>query len=468
MCRALKADGLQPGDAVALISRNRPEFIETWMACLRGGFRLTPINWHLTSAEAAYIVEDCEAKICVLEQAFLPVLDHLPSSGRPKMLVIGADQPERDYRRLIEEQSGSRMPKPVLGRTMLYTSGTTGKPKGVLKDRPFVPMPMREGTMFDFRDGDITLLCGPAYHGGPLVFDIAFPLASGAGVSIMQKFDAEEALRRIETDRVTHCHMVATMFQRLLALPREIRESYDLSSLRRVIHGAAPTPPDVKRQMIEWLGPILVEYYAATEANANITISSEEWLRKPGSVGRIAEGSGVLILDEGGVECPPLVPGQIHFPNIAGASTRYYKASEKNAEVFSGSHFTVGDVGYVDEDGYLFLTGRSAELIISGGVNIYPQEIDDAILSHPAVRESCTVGIPNAEWGEEVRAVVSLNEGYEPGDETTRLLIAHLDDKLARFKLPRAIDYVDSIPFSEAGKALRRAVRARYWPRDAA
>ncbi|QNA86323.1 AMP-binding protein [Sphingomonas sp. So64.6b] len=462
---ALRGAGLGEGSPVAALCGNIPEFVEVMLACQRGGLRFTPINWHLAAEEIAYILHDCEAEAWIVQADFA---DKVATDGAAgvdprrtclRLAVEGQIDGFADYAEALATQSGTAPADAVPGRTMLYTSGTTGRPKGVVKAASAALMPMRFPP-FDYRDGDVNLLCGPAYHGGPLAFDLLFPLSSGAGIVMMEKFDARDALALIERHRVTHTHMVATMFQRLLALPFEERTARDLSSLRMVVHGAAPTPPDVKRAMIDWLGPVLWEYYAATEVATKINITSEEWLRKPGSVGKIPDDSGICILDDKGRSCLPGVSGRICFPDTA---TRYHNAPDKNRDVFGGAHFTVGDIGFIDQEGYLFLTGRSAETIISGGVNIYPQEIDNALLGHPAVAQSCTVGVPNREWGEEVRGVVMLASGYDATPALEVDLLDLLRGTLAHYKVPRRIDFVAAIPQSEAGKVLRGQVRSSYW-----
>jgi long-chain acyl-CoA synthetase len=460
----LRSQGLAAGSAVAILCGNVPEFIETVVACQRGGFRYTPVNWHLAPEEVAYILDDCEAEAWIVAAEFGGKVAGVPEERvRAKLAVGGAIPGFDDYAAALAGQSADDPADPVLGKSMLYTSGTTGRPKGVVKDGVLVLLPQREGTRANYHRGDVQLLCGPAYHAAPLAFDIAIPLASGAAVLMMERFDPAEALALIERHRVTHSHMVPTMFQRLLALPKTVREAADTSSLRLIIHGAAPVTPEVKRTMIEWLGPILYEYYASTEASANIGITSEEWLERPGSVGRLLPEFGAKVLDDDGLPCPPGVPGKVSFRQPATGRVSYFKAEDKNREVFAGDYYTVGDIGYVDEDGYLFLTGRSAETIISGGVNIYPQEVDVALESHPAVRQSCTVGVPNAEWGEEVRGVVSLNPGFTPDAELASALIQQCRASLAGYKVPRQIDFVDEVPTSEAGKKERRKVRASYW-----
>lgn len=460
----LRSRGLTAGSPVALVCGNIPQFVETILACQRGGFRYTPVNWHLGPEEVAYILADCGAQAWVVQGEFADRIATADASAVLARLSIGpAIDGFEDYDAAIDCQSGDDPDDPVLGKSMLYTSGTTGRPKGVVKDGVLLLMPQKEGTRADYRRGDVQLLCGPAYHAAPLAFDLMIPLASGAAVAMMDRFDAAQALAAIARRRVTHTHMVPTMFQRLLALPEGERNAADLSSLRLVIHGAAPTPPEVKRAMIDWFGPKLYEYYASTEASANIGITSEEWLERPGSVGRLLPEFGACVLDDQDRPCPPGVPGRVCFRQPATGRVSYFNAEEKNREVFSGDYFTVGDIGYVDADGYLFLTGRSAETIISGGVNIYPQEIDNVLLTHPAVRQSCTIGAPNPEWGEEVRGVVALNPGFAPSPALGEELVDLVRASLASYKVPRGIDFIDEVPQSEAGKVQRMRVRMPYW-----
>ena len=262
---------------------------------------------------------------------------------------------------------------------------------------------------------------------------------------------------------MTRGHFVPIMFQRLLALPKEVRAKYDLSSLRRITHGAAPCPPEVKHATIAWLGPVLSEYYAGSEGGVGFVVSSEDWLRKPGTVGRRPFKEAAKILDERGEECPPNVPGAIYLSLAQQGGFEYFKDASKTDGSRRDGYFTMGDVGYLDEDGYLFLTGRHAETIIAGGVNIYPQEVDNELIKHPAVEDSCTVGVPHDEWGEEVRAVIQLKPGVEPSDELKAEILAFAVAELAKFKVPRGVDFVTDLPRSEAGKIQRNKVRASYW-----
>ncbi|HLK24537.1 MAG TPA: AMP-binding protein [Caulobacteraceae bacterium] len=465
---ALTRAGLAAGDHLALLCGNTPEFVETLAACWRSGLRITPINWHLSPPEVAYIVSDCQAKALIAHADFAAAAGaSLNDNLRCKLAIGGPIEGFASYEAALAAESDADPANPVHGNTMMYTSGTTGRPKGVYRARAMaMPPSWGEGSPKGYKfHEDVNMCCGPAYHAAPLAFDIAQPLNSGITIVLMERFDPEGFLRTVEKYRVTHTHMVSTMFQRLLALPKDVRDKYDISSLRHILHGAAPTPPEVKRAMIDWVGPILVEYYAASEGGGNFLIDSHEWLKKPGSVGKLTPESGTRLVDEHGNDVKQGEVGHIYFPHSPIARFEYFNDPEKTraAELPGGQHFTVGDMGYVDEDGYLFLTGRTAECIISGGVNIYPQEIDNELVKHPAVKDVCTVGVPNDEWGEEVKAVVALHPGFEASPKMAKELLEFIRPSLAGYKMPRSVDFVDEVPRSEAGKVQRRQVRAPYW-----
>ena len=469
LVRALRARGVAPGAGVALLCSNRPEFVETMAACQRGGYRITPINWHLTGKEIGYIVDDCEAEAFLADARFganAIEAAALAPGARVKLAIGGAIDGFEPYEAAVEGQAGGNLSDPQLGSQMLYTSGTTGHPKGVYRRTPPGPSPLLEKLRETaaFKPGeDAALVTGPLYHAAPLALNLLFPLASGVGTVLMDKWDAEETLALIEKHRITHTHVVPTMMHRMAGLPKAVREKYDLSSLRWMLHGAAPCPVHVKEETIAWLGPVVFEYYAATEGGG-VFIGPEEWLEKKGSVGRALPGVTVSIQDEAGRELPVGETGTVYFKAPDVGRFEYFKAPEKTEGAYRGSYFTMGDMGYIDEDGFIFLTGRSAELIISGGVNIYPAEIDQELLQHPAVADVATIGVPNEEWGEEVKAVVQVKEGIHAGPELAQELLAFAANRLPGFKRPRSIDFAEDLPRLPTGKIVRRQVRAPYWP----
>ncbi|MBI1197690.1 MAG: AMP-binding protein [Phenylobacterium sp.] len=463
--RLLRGAGLKAGDAVALVMSNRGEFVEVLAATLRGGFRITPVNWHLTVDEIAYILNDCEARALFGEArigACGPASTQAPNL-RLRVAVGGEIDGFTDYDEALATLDGHDIADPVLGNQMLYTSGTTGRPKGVYRANPPPPAPQAMFALRGYDAQSVQLCAGPAYHAAPLAFDVRFSMGAGATLVFLDKWDSEHTLRTIAERRVTHMHLVPIMFQRLLALPAEVKAKYDLSSVKFIIHGAAPCPPEVKLAMIEWFGPVLNEYYAGSEGGAGFMIDSHEWLKKPGSVGKKPELLGSKILDENGNECPRNVAGTIYHQLPPGGGFTYYKDEKKTQASRVGDYFTMGDMGYFDDDGYLFLTGRSAETIISGGVNIYPQEVDNILIQHEAVADSSTVGVPHDEWGEQVKAVILLKPGYQPSDLLADEILAFARDSLPSFKAPRSLDFVTELPRSEAGKIQRGKVRAPYW-----
>ncbi len=467
LARLLRTEGLKPGDGVALFCTNRAEFIETLNASRRSGLRVTPVNWHLAAGEIAYILNDCEAKALIAETRFETVREAAKNAPELALRLSIGDAPAgfSAFEDALGAFDGSDIGDPLLGSQMLYTSGTTGRPKGVYRPHGVATPPQFEGTNANYDpDIDVQLCVGPGYHAAPLAFDIAIPQASGVPIVFVgERWDTEEVFRAIESRRVTHAHMVPIMFQRMLAAPAALKAKYDLSSLRFLVHGAAPCPPEVKRAMIEWLGPVLYEYYAGSEGGAGFAITPQEWLQKPGSVGRRPQLLRVRIMDEEGNELPPGVPGLIYHEAQRLNPFSYYKDDKKTAGAHRGEFFTLGDIGYFDEDDYLFLTGRSAEVIISGGVNIYPQEVDNELVKHPAVEDVCTIGVPNREWGEEVKSVVMLKRGFDRTDALKGEILDFVRPRLAGFKVPRTIDFVDELPRSAAGKIQRNKVRAPFW-----
>jgi long-chain acyl-CoA synthetase len=443
--------------------------VEAIYAAQRSGLRITPINWHLTAEEIGYILSDCEARALIADVQFAPSAAAAwrgSPSVSARLAIGGVVEGFEPYNAALAAEPDHDLEDPTLGQVMFYTSGTTGRPKGVWRaNHPpqAADMLLRDRyEYFGYKEGqDSSLVTGPLYHGGPFVYSLTMPLAVGVGTVVMDRWGSEHALRLIEQHRITHTHMVPIMFHRLLELPEGVRRRYDLSSLRVLVHGAAPCPIEIKRSMMEWLGPIVYEYYGATEGRATF-IDPTEWLRKPGSVGR-PKGGHVDIQDSEGNRVRPGKVGTVYIRAPDSARFEYYKDGEKTSSVYRGDRFTVGDMGYVDNDGYLFLTARSAEVIISGGVNVYPAEVDGVLLGHPAVADVATVGVPNTEWGEEVKSVVILRPGVLPGTSMARALGDYVRANLAHYKCPRTIDFAEDLPRDDNGKIYRRRVRDRYW-----
>jgi long-chain acyl-CoA synthetase len=465
LVRALRARGIGAGDALVLVCANRPEFAEVLSACQRMGVRTTPANWHLTAGELEYIVSDSDASVVIGDARFASTVAAASERVRVRLAVGGAIDGFDSYSDAIAYQSSDDIPDPVVGRTMLYTSGTTGRPKGV--DRPPAALEatplttaLASATRYDAAT-DVHLCTGPLYHAAPLAFSLSAPLAYGVGVVLMDGWDADETLRLIARHRVTHTHMVPTMFHRLVALPDAVKQRDDLSSLRFVLHGAAPCPVPVKQALINWLGPVVYEYYAATEGGGTF-VGPEEWLKKPGTVGRPVDDGLIRILDADGAELDPDVIGTVYLRAPARGRFRYYKDDAKTSSSYRGDYFTLGDHGYLDGDGYLFLTGRSAELIITGGVNVYPAEVDAVLLTHPAVADAGTIGIPDEEWGEVVRSVVELKPDVAASVDLAHELVVWCQEHLAHFKCPRAVDFVDRLPRHDNGKLYRGKLREMY------
>jgi long-chain acyl-CoA synthetase len=467
--RMLRAEGIEFGDSVALLCANRLEFLEVVQAVNRSGLRLTPINWHVTADEAAYVVADCGAKALFADVRFSEVAQAAAKAAQPKLaLSIGGDIP--GFVPLDDQLAGHAtddIEDARLGMTMMYTSGTTGRPKGVhreitgrMTDKSMVMMQtLRESA--GYQSGkDASLVTGPLYHAAPSLFGTSLPLAYGVTVVLMDGWNAEETLRLIERHAITHTHLVPTMFHRLLSLPEEVRQKYDVSSLRQIWHGAAPCPIPVKRAIIDWLGPIVWEYYGATEGLTTL-VDSEQWLARPGTVG-LPEPGEVQIRDEDGTVLPPGEAGTVFIQAPEEGRFSYHGDEAKTAGTYSGDYYTVGDVGYLDADGWLFLTDRSANLIISGGVNIYPAEIEAVLITHPSVGDVAVIGVPSEEWGEEVKAVVELQPGITDDGSLEAELLRFAQERLAGYKCPRTVDFVDRLPREDNGKLYKRRLREEY------
>jgi long-chain acyl-CoA synthetase len=471
LARAFRRRGLGVGDAVAVLCGNQVEFAETVFAVVRSGLRLTPINRYLTSDEVAYILSDCEAKALVVDGSLAAVAaGALASAPRCQVCFVAntgrgsheLDSRSEDFAIARDAEDAADLADPAIGTTMLYTSGTTGRPKGVLRSAAATAS-MLAVNIYGYEEGggDVHLCTGPLHHAAPLAFSLAAPINYGAGVVLMERFDAAETLQLIERHSVTHTHMVPTMFHRLLSLPSELRDNHDFSSLRYVLHGAAPCPVSVKQRIIEWFGPIVWEYYAASEGIGSF-VDSETWLAHPGTVGKPYTPGQMMVGDEAGVELPPNEIGLMWLRPPEGGRFEYYKDPAKTSSSYRGDYFTLGDVGRMDEEGYFYLTDRSANLIISGGVNIYPAEVDDVLLQHPAVADAATIGVPDAEWGESVLSVVELQAGVSGSDELVTELISFCRSRLAHFKCPRSIDFVSTLPRQDNGKIYKRVLREQY------
>ena len=473
-----RSTGLTRGDHVALFMENHVRFFEIVWAALRSGLYLTAINSHLTAEEVAYIVDDCGAKSFVTSTALAPVADAIDWSTCPAVetrYMTGVDSVGEtastfaSYETSTADMDIAPVADESFGATMLYSSGTTGRPKGVLRPLP-EGMPWEADVRvaglkktYGYRDDMVYLSPAPLYHAAPLAFTLGTHRLGGT-VVVMERFDPVDALRLIEAHGVTHSQWVPTMFVRLLRVPEEERKRFDLSSHEVAIHAAAPCPVPVKHKMIEWWGPILHEYYAGTEGIGSTYISSQEWLEHPGSVGRPRAGQ-VHIMGPDGEELPPRTEGGIYFSG--GGSFEYHNAPEKTEESrLPGGLFTLGDVGYVDEEGWLYLTDRKAYMIISGGVNIYPREIEDVLIQHPAVADVAVFGVPNDDLGEEVKAVVQPLDDVEASDELATELVSFCRQHLAGFKVPRSVDFEAELPRLPTGKLYKRLLRDRYWGKD--
>ena len=468
----LRAAGLQRGDHIAVFMENSIRMLEIEGGAERTGVYFTLINTYLAPDEVAYIVTNSQARMLFSSAARRPVAEAAAAKcpGLERMLMTGpADLPAgwESYEAAVAGCPADPVAAESLGAAMLYSSGTTGQPKGILRELPAIdpsePLPVMDfvRAMFGFRPGMTYLNPAPLYHSAPAA-SVSASLRLGATTVVMEHFDARQWLALVERYRVTHCQLVPVMFSRLLRLPDDVRASYDTSSLECIVHAAAPCPVHVKQAMIDWLGPIITEYYGATEAHGFTFCDSAQWLAHPGTVGRPILGE-LLILDDDGNPCPPGVDGTIWF---RGATAfQYFQDPVKTAESRSsdGTASSVGDVGHVDADGYLYLTDRKTYMIISGGVNIYPQETENLLSAHPAVLDVAVIGVPNEDLGEEVKAVVQLADSARASPELAQELIDFCRARLAHFKCPRTVDFVAELPRSATGKLYKRLLRDEYW-----
>jgi long-chain acyl-CoA synthetase len=475
---ALRGAGIGEGDTIAIVSGNRNEWFELAMACANAGITHVPVNWHLIGPEIAYILADSGARAVLADDRFLDqvtaALGDERTAGVELRLLAG--RPSGDGFTGFEEfLAGADPGEPdgqSFGGPMFYTSGTTGNPKGVRGSLSI----MEPGTTPElwhligagFSDlmevPGVTALCGPVYHSAQWAFSF-LPMMSGSATVMQHRYDSAALLDLIDTHRATNVHLVPTQMKRLVDLPDDVKAGYDGSSMRLVLHGAAPCPPAVKRAMIDWWGPIVTEYYGSTEASIVTMIGADQWLAKGGSVGPPMPNMEIIVVGENGERLGPNREGTLYFRNAMGMDFEYHNASEKTADAhLEPGVFTTGDVGHVDDDGYLWLSDRKIDMIISGGVNIYPAEIEQVLGGHPLVADVAVIGVPNEEYGEEVKAIVVLNDGAaaDPGAAVERLRAA-CRDQLAGYKCPRTFDVVDELPRTGTGKVQKRKLREPFW-----
>ncbi|UYO55496.1 acyl-CoA synthetase [Rhodopseudomonas palustris] len=463
--------GLKAGDHIALLMENRLAFMEICWAAQRAGLYYTAISRYLTKDEIGYIVQDCGAKVVITSAQGSETMKSLLSDapGAPQYYMV--DPPITGFRSWEQEtaaQPTTPIADEVAGYDMLYSSGTTGRPKGIKREF--------EGNAIDVPSPFLRLLCekmcgmnaesiylspAPLYHAAPLRFNMMATTLGGTSI-IMEHFDAEQFLALVEKYKVTQSQLVPTMFVRMLKLPDEVRSRYDVSTLKGAIHAAAPCPVDVKAKMIEWWGPILIEYYAGSEGNGVTVSTSQQWLAHRGTVGKAVVGT-IKILDDEGDEQPIGEIGTVYFADAPSFS--YHNDPDKTKKAYNEKGWsTLGDVGYLDDEGFLYLTDRKSYMIISGGVNIYPQETEDVLLTHPDVADVAVFGVPNAEMGEEVKAVVQLRDGTAPSSERAAELIAFCRERLSPIKCPRSVDFEAELPRTPTGKLVKRHLKDRYWP----
>ena len=471
LVHALRAVGLRQGDTVASMLPNGLDPMTVYLAALQAGWYYVPINYRLSPPEVAYILGDSEAKAFVSHARYAAtVTAAADEAGIPADARIGFALPGfRDAEALLAEQPSTLPADRASGAAMHYTSGTTGRPKGVR--RPLSPLdPDTTAELFTMffglfgipqRDGNVHLSTSPNYHTAVTTF-AGNALHAGHRVVFMDKWDPEETLRLIERYGCTHTHMVPTQFHRMLQLPEEVRARYDVSSMRWAIHAAAPCPIDVKRKMLDWWGPVIWEYYAATEGGGT-TATPEDWQKYPGTVGTAWATSELKIVDDDGNPCPTGTPGTVWMKMGSGDFEYKGDKAKTDASHDAEGFFTVGDVGYLNDDGFLFLCDRKSDMIIAGGVNIYPAEIEGEILAHPDVADVAVFGVPDDDMGEQIKAVVEPRSGVAPDDALRSSVMEHLAGRLAKFKWPRSIDFIDEMPREPTGKLLKRTLRDPYW-----
>lgn len=476
----LESLGAEPGDAIAVFMRNDIAFFEAAGAASLLGLYAVPINWHYGPEEAGYILEDCGAKALIIHSDLLPGIESAIPEGLPVFVVETPPEIAAGYGvspDLVAVPQGRTawsdwiagfepmQPREVASPgAMIYTSGTTGRPKGVRRT-PATPAHMETlyeviNMAFGLRPGARTIIPAPMYHSAPnsyAALSITYELDE---IVLMPRFDPEELLRLIEKHKITHLQTVPTMFVRMLKLPKEVREKYDVSSLEFVVHAAAPCAPEIKRQMIEWWGPVINEYYGSTETGCVVFCNSEDWLAHQGSVGKAMPGAFLRVLNDEGEDQPVGVPGDVYTRIKNGPDFTYNGDDAKRRGAEREGLISVGDIGYLDEDGFLFLCDRRNDMVISGGVNIYPAEIESCLISHPGIADCAVFGIPDDDFGEALCACVLRADGTSMSEADVQ---AHVKEHLATYKTPKVIEFVDELPREDSGKIFKRKLREPYW-----
>jgi fatty-acyl-CoA synthase len=465
--------GLRPGDHAAIFMENNLRFFEVIWAALRSGLYITTINRYLTADEAGYILDNCEAQVVVASRHLAEAAAELPGSApacHTWLMTDGTIEGYLAYEEVLAEYPAVPLDDEPAGQFMLYSSGTTGRPKGII--RPMQTNKIHEDAgvvgglqkaLWGFDENSVYLSPAPLYHSAPISFTISTQ-ALGGTVIMMPRFDEIGALEAIEKHKVTHSQWVPTMFTRMLKLDEEARQGFDLSTHKVAIHAAAPCPAGVKKQMFDWWGPILYEYYGGTEVNGITHCGPQEWLTHPGTVGKPILGI-VHICDDDGREVAVGEQGLVYF-ELPEMPFSYHKDSDKTKDAQHPEHpnwSALGDIGYVDDEGFVYLTDRATFMIISGGVNIYPQEIEDAMILHPKVADVAVIGVPNEEMGEEVKAVVQPLAGVVGSADLEEELLAYAREHVAHFKCPQSVDFVDELPRLPTGKLYKRLLKDRYW-----
>jgi len=473
LSRAFADRGIGSGDTIAVMMGNRRELYEILLAAAHTGFTVVPVNWHWVADELAYVIDDSGARGLIVGERFADVAVAAladPRAASIEFSAVAGSGALDDYEELLASGSDEPLGEQLLGGPMFYTSGTTGRPKGVrgmLSGGQGIPSEVFAlicSSMSEYVPSDgTTLLAGPAYHSAQWAFSF-MPLVNGSTIVMRHKFDAAETLSLIDEYSVTNTHLVPTQFKRILDLPADDRDSFDGSSLTALWHGAAPCPPPWKRAMIDWMGPVVHEYYGSTEGAFISRISSDEWLERGGSVGKPLEIMEVFVVDDDGNHLGADETGTLYFKSAMGSDFEYHNDPEKTAAAhLEPGVFTTGDVGHLDGDGYLWLSDRKIDMIISGGVNIYPAEIEAVLADHASVGDVAVIGVPNEEFGEEVKAIVQLGDGPVDIAAVEAELMDGCRERLAGYKRPRSIDFIAEMPRTGTGKILKRELREPYW-----